>query len=299
MELRNLAAFVEVIRSGCFSVAATTLYRSQPAVSRAVRQLEDELGVSLIERTPEGARLTKAGEMAYGRAVNILAECDVLTRDMRELAGARTGVLRLGLPVMGGSLLFTRHYAAYCADNPLVEIQLVERDTADLPQAVRNGEAEVAFAIRPIPADFEAVSACREPGVVVVWPDHPLAGRSGLSIPDLANWPIVMPHPASAAHAMVTAAFARHGITPRIATYSRQIQFMVALVAERLGLAIVPRLGQAGPEVFATVRTMPLNEDLIVWHGCFIWKKNARLSPPARAWVDMAVGKCAWPEGLS
>jgi len=288
MELRNLSAFVEVVRQGGFSVAASTLCRSQPAVSRTIKQLEDEIGAELMERTPGGVRLTAVGEVVFKRARAILAECEALMRDVDDLVGSRPRVLRLGLPVMGGSLLFARHYAEFCSRHPHIEIQLIERDTADLPRAVLSGEADVVFAIEPVPEKFDSVPVCREPAVAVLCTDHPLAVRLGLSVPDLANWPIIMPHPATAAYAMITAAFARHGITPRIATYSRQLPFMVALAAERLGVAILPRLSHAGPEIYRGVRTVPLHEELICWRGCFIWSKDAPLSSAARAWVELA-----------
>jgi DNA-binding transcriptional LysR family regulator len=291
MELRNLAAFVEVVRQGGFSVAANALCRSQPAVSRTIKQLEDEIGAVLMERTSGGVHLTPVGRVVFNRARTILAECEALMRDVDDLVGTRKRVLRLGLPVMGGSLLFARHYAEFCARNPQVEIRLIERDTADLPRAVLNGEADVVFAIEPIPQDFESVAACEEPAVAILWPDHPLAHRTGLTIPDIANWPIIMPAPSTAAYRMITEAFARHGITPRIATYSSQLPFMVALSAQKFGVTILPRLMHAGDEAYRTVRAVPLHEEGIRWKGCFIWSRDVPLSSAARDWVEMAAGE--------
>ena len=101
MELRTLRAFVEVVRQGGFSQAAKTLFATQPTVSKAVKQLEDEIGVPLLDRVGHRSTLTAAGEIVYRRAVRMLTERDDLVAELDELRGLKRGTLRLGLPPVG------------------------------------------------------------------------------------------------------------------------------------------------------------------------------------------------------
>lgn len=295
MELRNLHAFVEIVRCGGFSSAADVLCKSQPAVSRALMQLEKELGTVLIVRSPEGIELTVAGKLVHQRAVKILDECHGLRKEIEQLRSSSRQRLRLGLPVMGGSLLFASIYARFRELYPGVEVLLVERDTAELPQAVLDGEVDLAFTIRPFQQDFASVDACDEPAVVAMQKNNPLAGRVSVSIADLAGEPLIMPDPATAAFGLITRAFVRRGLQPNTVASSRQLPFILALVAQGMGASIIPRLWaeyNLGPDVVA----VPLAEPEVRWQGCFIWQPGTRLCAGASAWVEMVAeavqGRC-------
>jgi DNA-binding transcriptional LysR family regulator len=103
MELRTLRVFVEVVRQGGFSRAAKTVFATQSTVSKAVKQLEDEIGVPLLDRIGHRSKLTAAGEIVYQRAQRILAERDDLMSELDEVRGLKRGLLRLGLPLLVSS----------------------------------------------------------------------------------------------------------------------------------------------------------------------------------------------------
>src|SRR5690348_3597126 len=111
MEFRTLRAFVEVVRQGGFSQAAKTVFATQSAVSKAVRQLEDEIGVILLDRIGHRSTLTPAGEVMYRRGLRLLAERDDLLVEIGEIRGLRRGALRLGLPPIGSSMVFAPLFA--------------------------------------------------------------------------------------------------------------------------------------------------------------------------------------------
>src|ERR1700678_3077603 len=118
MELRTLRAFVEVVRQGGFSQAAKTVFATQSTVSKAVKQLEDELGFSLLDRAGHRSTLTAAGEIVYRRALVMLAERDDLVAELAELRGLKRGVLRIGLPPIGSDIVFAPIFAVYRSRYP-------------------------------------------------------------------------------------------------------------------------------------------------------------------------------------
>src|SRR5246127_6026514 len=102
MELRTLRAFVEVVRQGGFTQAVTKVFATQSTVSKAVKQLEDEIGVPLLDRIGHRRKLTVAGEIVYQRAQRILAERDDLISELDEVRGLKRGFAPLGPPLLVG-----------------------------------------------------------------------------------------------------------------------------------------------------------------------------------------------------
>src|SRR5258707_12448715 len=97
LDFRRLRLFVEVVRQGGFSQAAKVVFATQSTVSKAVKQLEDELGMPLLDRVGHRSTLTAAGDMVYRRALRMLADRDDLLAELDELRGLKRGILRLGL----------------------------------------------------------------------------------------------------------------------------------------------------------------------------------------------------------
>lgn len=141
MELRTLNAFVEVVRQGGFSQAAKTVFMTQSTVSKAVKQLEDELGLVLLDRLGHRSTLTEAGKIVYERAIRVLAERADLIAELSDLRGLQRGTLRLGLPPIGSDMLFAPLFAIYRSRYPGIDIQLVEHGSKRLEELVKAGRS--------------------------------------------------------------------------------------------------------------------------------------------------------------
>ena len=192
MELRHLRTFVEVARLGGFSRAARTLFSTQSTVSKAIGQLEAELGEALFERLATGVRLTGAGELVYARAVAMLAEGEHMVAELADLRGMVSGRLRLGLPIFGSARLFAPLFAQYRQRYPGVDIELLEQGSARLEEAVLAGEVELAVSLLPVPDAFAWQPVCDDPMMAVLWADHPLGGRAALKLTELAQMPLML-----------------------------------------------------------------------------------------------------------
>lgn len=287
MQLRFLRAFVEVVRQGGFSPAAKVVFATQPTVSKAVKQLEDELGVVLLDRAGHRPVLTAAGEIVYRRALAILTERDDMLREIDDLRGLRRGELRLGLPPLGSSQLFAPLFAAYRQRYPGVEIRLVEHGSRRLEEILLAGEIEMIATLLPLSEDFDFQPVRREPLLALIPAGHPLAGEETVDFTALRETPFILFEGGFALNAVIVAACQRRGFTPVEAARSGQIDFIAALVAAGLGVAFLPRM-IAMQRLHPGVHLAALAEPDTDWDMALAWRRGGYLSDAARAWLALA-----------
>ncbi|MFG1181219.1 LysR family transcriptional regulator [Xanthobacter versatilis] len=286
MEFRPLRSFVEVVRQGGFSQAAKAVLTSQSAVSKAVKQLEAEVGVPLLDRMGHRSVLTPAGEVVYRRAVKLLADRADLLAELDEIRGLRRGVLRLGLLPACSSVPFTPLLALYRQRFPEIEVRLVERDSAQLEDDLRTGDIDIAGTLLPISPEFDFEPLRREPLVAVLPSGHPLATQAEIRLADLRDTPFIMLESGLALHRIVLDASRRAGFVPAIAARSSQIDFTMELVAAGLGVAFLPRM-IAAQRHDAAVCQVPLAEPDLEWSMAMAWRRGAYLSDAASAWLAL------------
>jgi DNA-binding transcriptional LysR family regulator len=287
MELRTLRALVEVVRQGGFSQAARVVFATQPTVSKAVKQLEEELGMVLLDRQAQPPKLTQAGEIVYRRALTMLAERDDLKAELDEIRGLKRGALRLGLPPLGSSSLFAPLFARFRSRYPSIEISLVEHGSRRLEEMVVAGELELAASLTPVPADFEWQPVAREPLLALLPPDHPHADAMRVSLWQLRQSPFILFEEGFALNRLLEDACRRAGVTPTVAARSGQIDFIIALVAAGLGVAFLPRI-ELRARSFAGVTCVPLDDPETDWDMGLIWRRGGYLSHAAQAWLALA-----------
>jgi DNA-binding transcriptional LysR family regulator len=192
MEVRQLSAFVAVAEEGAFTRAAERLGVVQPAVSQAVRRLEDELGIVLFERSSRRVTVTGAGEAFLPHARAVLARLDDAARVGGELAAGRAGVVRLAT-ALGAPELVHALLAEHRAAHPGVRVELRRSGRSPKLQAVLDGETDVALvhsAPRTPGLSFTEVSS--EPWRAVVAAGHALAGGGPIALRALARDPLVL-----------------------------------------------------------------------------------------------------------
>ncbi len=284
MDLRTLRAFVEVVRQGGFSRAASVVFATQSTVSKAVKQLEDEIGLPLLDRTGHRGTPTAAGEIVFRRAVSMLAERDDLLRELAELRGLKRGTLLLGLPPVGSNVLFAPIFATYRRRYPGIDIRLIEQGGKRLEDLVLAGELDLAAALLPVGDAFEHRDLRREPIDLLVAANHPLATRAEVTMSDLTDQPFILFGEGFSLNPIILGACRAAGFEPAIATRSSQIDFIAGLVASGLGIGFLPRL-IARPH--DGVRSLPIADPAMVWHIALIWQRDRYLSQAARAWIDL------------
>jgi DNA-binding transcriptional LysR family regulator len=286
MELRNLKAFVEVVRQGGFSQAAKVVFATQSTVSKAVKQLEDEIGLPLLDRDRPKSRLTAAGEIVYRRAIRLLAERDDLTAELEELRGLRRGVLRLGLPPIGSSTLFAPLFTFYRQQFPEIEIRLVEHGSDQLSELLQAGEIDFAGLLPPIADEFAWQVVRREPLMALLSIDHPLADRPTVNLGDLRETPFILFESGFALNRIIRDACRRNGFEPVVAARSTQIDFIAELAGAGLGVGFLPRM-IATQRTQVPIRLVLLDEPDAEWTLAMAWRRGAYLPPAAAAWLSL------------
>lgn len=287
MEFRTLRAFVEVVRQGGFSQAAKTVFATQSTVSKAVKQLEDEIGVPLLDRIGHRARLTPAGEIVYPRAVRLLAERDDLIAELDELRGLKRGTLRLGLPPVGSSTIFAPLFALFRNRYPGIDVRLVEYGSERLEEVLISGEIELAASLLPVSEGFEFQEMRREPLMVLLPAGHALAEQATVELSALRDTPFVLFEAGFAINRLILDACRRSGFEPHIVARSSQIEFIIELVAAGLGAAFLPQM-IVEERRRPGVRPMSLAEAHTDFRLAMIWRRGTYLSHAAKAWLALA-----------
>jgi DNA-binding transcriptional LysR family regulator len=245
MELRHLRYFLAVAQEKHFGRAAARLHMAQPPLSQQIRQLEAELGVTLLIRSTRRVELTPAGAVFFDRASKILDSVSGAARDAA-LAAEEGSVGQLAVGFTGSAtyellpLVARRVQAAL----PRVTLKLCgELFTGQQEAALEAGELDVGFLRPPVRTSLLEVSVIRsEPLVVVLCEDHPLAGSPEVALADLAGEPFVC-YPDdrySVVHDIALEACHRAGFTPRVVQEAKETSTMVAAAAGGVGVALLP-----------------------------------------------------------
>ncbi len=251
MELRQLEYLIAVAEEANFTRAAERVHISQSGVSAQIRQLEHELGATLIDRSSRTARLTQAGAAALAHARAALAAVAALREAVDEVQGLIRGRLVVGMvtacTVTGLFDALAEFHNAY----PGVTVTLVESDSASLVERVRSGAADLALigAAGGPPPDLRALPIVSERLAVAVPPGHPLlavppghppvAEGPGVTLADLAGYPIVCMPPGTGIRTTLDQACAAQGVRMHIGLEAIAPAAVADLAARGLGVAVL------------------------------------------------------------
>ncbi|MFE0752896.1 LysR family transcriptional regulator [Inquilinus sp. NPDC058860] len=243
MDLRQLRYFVAVARERNFTRAAETLHIAQPPLSRQIRQLEDELGVTLIERGSRPVRLTEGGRLLYEQAVRALDHMEEIQAIMRRLREAEIPRFSIGFVASTLYGKLPEVIRRYRAARPRVELTLLELTTLEQIAALKEGRIDVGFGRIPFDDPLIERVLLRNEKIIVALPEtHPLQHHAGpLHLDDLAGQPLIIypkaPRPSYADQ--VLALFRDCGLKPMVVHEVRELQTALGLVAAETGICLV------------------------------------------------------------
>lgn len=243
MELIQLATFVAVAESGSFSRAAERLYTTQPAVSKRVRALEDDLAVRLLDRSGRGVVPTEAGEVLLEHARRVLGDVDAAREAVRSLSGDVSGPLRLATSHHVGIHRLPPVLKAFAQAYPLVELDLVFLDSEQACGDVAAGRLEFAVVTLPDKPDptLETALVWSDPLVIVAAPDHPLATARRTVLPaELGRHPAVLPGRGTVTRTILLDALAPFDVRLQTRLETNYLETIRTMVSVGLGWSVLP-----------------------------------------------------------
>lgn len=243
MELRHLRYFVTVAEQLHFGRAAAALHISQPPLTRQIKQLEHELGVTLFERSNRRVELTAAGKVALEDAQRVLAQADALGTRAREVSRGSLGELSVGFISVADYNVLPPLLQAYRSRYPRVRLSLREATSDVQLEALRAERLDIGIVLAPVSdAQLAFRPLLHEPLVAALPASHRAGSLTRLPIKLLAAQPFILfPRPlAPGLYDAIIGACNRAGFEPAIAQEAIQMQTIVSLVSVGMGVALVP-----------------------------------------------------------
>ncbi|HET7458664.1 MAG TPA: LysR family transcriptional regulator [Gemmatimonadaceae bacterium] len=247
LNLHLLRLFASVVEHDGFTAAARAVHVSQPAISRAVRDLEAQLGVPLLVRGGgRGVKLTAAGETLYGHARGVFASERAAEDALAALRGVERGRLRVGASFNIATYALPPVIEAFVARHPGVDLTLSALHTRDLAEMLVAFDLDVAIAETPVAdARIDARHWRWDDMVVIAAPGHPLAGRRRVPPDALSRERFVLREPESATRDMVIAGLRAAGVVPERTMSVDTSEAIKQLVAAGCGIGVVSRAAVA------------------------------------------------------
>ncbi|MGT2463630.1 LysR family transcriptional regulator [Sinomonas atrocyanea] len=299
MDIRRMLVLVEVARAGSLTAAAARLNYTVSAVSQQIGQLEDEAGQPLVERRPRGVTLTESGRAVVRHAEQIERAVQAAHEELEEIAGLRTGTLRLGtIPTVTESFL-PAAIAAFRERHPRVDLRIHSAQRSGIGHLLEAREIDLAITwMREVQDTSDTAGTStelifREPNVLLVPAGHELAQRRTVKMEDLRHEPWII-RTSPNVLAVLEEACEAAGFAPIVSFEARSYQEAQAMVAVGMGIALVPQLSlyslREDIAVIGAVTPRPPTRRIVLAR-----RRGERLSPAGAAMgqILMEAGR-AW-----
>jgi LysR family transcriptional regulator, benzoate and cis,cis-muconate-responsive activator of ben and cat genes len=276
MELRHLRYFIAAAEEENVSRAALKLHVSQPGISRQIRDLEDEIGFQLFERSAKSLKLTDAGKIFLAEAKTILQRADDAVKKAKAVAENAGGELHVGYAPSLTVKILPQVLRAFQTQFPKVRVSLHDLSTEEMLAGLREGKLQIALTVQPqkkLLRDLNFKLLARYAMSVAVAPKHAFAKLKSITLAQLANEPLIGYNRADYPdyHEHLERIF-KSGRMPRVAEEHDGIASIIAAVESGRGFALVPDLFECmvGPRL----KIVPLNPKGELISVGAIWKRG-------------------------
>ncbi len=289
MELRHLRYFVAAAEAENVSRAAVRLHVSQPALSRQIRDLEEELGFPLFERSAKSVRLTEAGRAFFSETRAVLQRAEEAVNTARAIARERRTELHVGYAPSPMVRIMPATLRAFQGQFPEVRVRLHDLSTEEMLAGVREGKLQVAFLVRPNRERLRGLhfqELARDTMCLAVPPGHDLARLRSVTLAQTAREHLVVfsrkDYPEY--HEYLKELFAPARMKPNIAEEHDSAASLIAAIESGTGVALVPKSFScsAGPRL-VLIPLSPIPAPIIIGG---VWPKVGLVSPAEKFWAS-------------
>jgi len=284
MDLTLIRSFLAVAETGAITEAAERIGITQPALSRRIQQLEDQLRVQLLERGRKGAQLTEIGRLVQIEAQGIVARYERMREIVSSHQRLEGGTVRVGGGATAVSFILPEAIAAFQAAHPRVRFQLREAGSSEIADDVVAGRLELGVVTLPVrDRELEVTPLATDRIVLVARRDHPLARSQRVRIQQLADQAFVAFEAGSALRQIIDGKLREAGVEVKVVMELRSIAAILRMVSTTGNLAFVSQLGmeQQGDVVALPMQGLRIERRLAV-----IARRGVSLSPAARAFAQ-------------
>jgi DNA-binding transcriptional LysR family regulator len=288
LEIRHLEYFSEVARQLSFTKAASTLHVSQPSISKAIKNLETELGIPLFYRSKQ-LELTDAGKAVLVNAQHVLRAFQNLTAELSDITELKKGEIKIGIPPIIGAAFFSKIISQFKALYPTVEILLTEVGSKMIKQGVDDGSLDIGLICNtPLKnSSFEAVQVIKDPLMLIVHDEHPLAVYSEIHLADLEYEPFILYRDDFTLYDRILEECSKNEFYPNIVCQSSQKDFMIEMVEAKLGIALLP--SKIAYSIHNhRIKTLKLRHSNLNLELGLIWKRNKYLPFTVKEFINLA-----------
>ena len=290
IDIRKLEIFCRVAELGSFSQAAESLHMAQPAVSIAVRKLEESLEVSLLDRSGRRVTLTAEGTRLLERAQRILADVEALKEDTRAMAGLLEGELSIACPSMLATYFLPDLLGDFLGEHPGLRASVIQAGTARTEEMLLEDEVElgvITLQAEQGHSELELVPLVRQAVVICVPREHPWAARKRLPLKSLHDSPMVVYESGYFIRAHLDERCAAAGIQPDYRLQSNFLPLLLRMVRKGLGSTVaLAILAEQEPDLVG----IPLSPPGEI-HVALAKRRGRTISRANQAFLDWAAIK--------
>ncbi|WHY87197.1 LysR family transcriptional regulator [Neobacillus novalis] len=283
MDIKQLRYFIAIAEEKNITAAANRLHLSQPPLSIMVKQLEDELGVKLIERNGRSMELTDKGYVLYKRAIHLVNSFEEIKNELQDTEEGKKGVLNVGINTLSVSG-FSEMLQSFYKNNPLVSLKIVQNDSLYLAELVKNRVIEIAF-VR-LPLEHRGLTyhhLINEPFVFVSNNVVPT-----ISLEEISHMPLIIPSTEGLGiYNTIIEAFTRQNLQITSIAECSDMHVLMELVKGGMGATIVPKsvFDVYGAKcLFST----PISNPTMTSSLGVIWLEQHFVSTPAKNFMELA-----------
>ncbi len=281
MTIRHIKIFLEVYRLENITKAAEHLHMTQPAVTRAIKEIEQYYGVRLFERFNRRLSVTESGKLLYVQALHIVDSFDVMEKDLRNWDTC--GILRIGASITLGNYFLPDFICHFRSLHPNLRVEVTISSGGKLQQALLENKLDLALiegGISESELIMEAFTGdCLR---LILPPRHPLLSKQQVFLNDLVQYDFLLREKGSAGRTFLDNVFAVHGLKIRPLWESASTQAIIKAVSKDIGISILPELLVKQDIEAQTVFTREIIDEGFNRKHYIVWYKNKYLTQAAK-----------------
>jgi len=304
LDLKQLRTLLAIAETGSMTSAAEMLHIVQPAVSRQLRLLEEELGSTLFERGRRGMQLTVSGEILADRARRALRELDQARAEIVPTPGEISGTAAIGLLPSTSELLAGPLVSAMRKKHPRLSLRVIVGFTGHLQQWLEEGDIDIALLYGPKPSSLLEIHSLLDESLYLV--SSPATdvhhGAASVSLRELAGCPLILPNQPHGIRTLLDRACAAEGLQLDIVTETNAMSVQKELVIRGLGSTVLPKVAVFDDVARGTLVAYPITDPELHRHLVLALPMTRRSSSAVRyvmaemrALIEAMVHSNQWP----